>query len=137
MAAARTLIGWASRFGSYDRGSGAAFLPSRDLPPDERWDRGERVACLYDVLAHVPGLVVATEDAEPVIGTNFANTVHIEDDATISMCATATEAIPGPTASWVTAPPDLREGRALTDSEGIRLAPRSRVCSTRPASSSP
>jgi hypothetical protein len=48
-----TGVAWSPEFSTHDRGPGAAFLPRPTFLPDERWDRGQRVECLYDILKHV------------------------------------------------------------------------------------
>lgn len=48
-----TGVAWSPEFSRHDRGPGSAFLPRPTFLPDERWDRGQRVECLYDILEHV------------------------------------------------------------------------------------
>lgn len=47
-----TGIAWSPFFGMHSRGPGAAFLPQLEFLPDDRWDRGQRVECLHQILGY-------------------------------------------------------------------------------------
>lgn len=51
----RTGLAWSPMFADYDAGPGAAFVTGVDFLPNEHWDTGKRVQCLYDIL-HRTGL---------------------------------------------------------------------------------
>jgi acetoin utilization deacetylase AcuC-like enzyme/GNAT superfamily N-acetyltransferase len=61
-----TGIAWSAAFAAYDRGPGAAFLPAQPGLPDDRWDSGDRVACMRDYLDLVPHPWRLVGDFDPI-----------------------------------------------------------------------